>query len=187
MFGSSDVARRDEYIQSISAAHWKERLSKEHRWAKVRMKRRKRAVAERVRAGAMTDRTHFHDVARSSSTTNGGGGILLPKLNLYKTRVDRCMYDMARDNADGGRDSRDRYCSRCSKDTYFCRHRQMAAQDRLGLTARRYGSARCTAGDYGFHMRSRHLTNPHFGKRSYCTNFRDHGHIATISSARGLY
>jgi hypothetical protein len=158
-FGSNDANRRDEFTLDIRAQQYRELLDKEKFFENVYLDQNaSRAGSEMSEMGPAAS-------SRSSRSNE-------PKVDeslLFQTKVPTMLYDIGKE---GGTTP---ICNKCSRETFYCKHRVGKGED----TLRRLGPHKTSAATVGAEIMS--ADKPAFGRKSHIKEFYDQNHLSVIS------
>ena len=158
-FGSLDANRRDEFTLDIRASQYRELLDKERFFEGVYMEQN----ASRP-PGALAEAQ-----ASSAAAAAAAAASSAPDPRLFQTQVPAMLYDIGRE---GGTTP---ICNKCSRETFYCKHRVGAGAE----TLRRVGPHKSAAAAVGAEIVG--AEKPQHGRKSHIKDFYDQNHLSVIS------
>lgn len=157
-FGSYDAHRRDEFTLDIRAQQYRELLDKERFFEGVYLDQNATRNPEAAAAAA---------AASSSATQRAASAPADPR--MFQTQVPTMLYDIGKS---GGTTP---ICNKCSRETFYCRHRVGAGAE----TLRRVGPHKTAAAIVGAEIVG--AEKPAHGRKSAIKDFYDANHLSVIS------
>lgn len=154
-FGSHECRRRDEFTLDIRARQWREKLKTESEFAKAHAMPPSRS--ESAPSGDPNE-THVQRRQRKYQAQYA------TKPELFQTQVPWELYDI-------GKNAMTPICNKCSRETFYCRHR-VASQ-----STKRPGTAPTTYGVYG-DFEKYPVEKPIHGNVNELKHFYDRSHLA---------
>lgn len=155
-FGSYDANRRDEFTLDIRAQQYRELLDKER-------------FFEGVYLAQNGQRNPHGDMAMASSQTARPASVQEDRPDMFQTQVPKMLYDIGKE---GGTTP---ICNKCSRETFYCKHRVGKGTD----TLRRLGPHKTAAATVGSEIVG--AEKPSFGRKSHIKDFYDSNHLSVIS------
>lgn len=149
-FGSNDANRRDEFTLDIRAQQYRELLDKERFFEGVYLSQNGKTNPDLAAA--------LHSPASASAARPE------PDENMFQTMVPTMLYDIGKD---GGTTP---ICNKCSRETFYCKHRVGKGAD----TLRRLGPHKTSAAIVGAEIIG--AEKPQYGRKSHIKDFYDAGH-----------
>ena len=159
-FGSHDANRRDEFTLDIRASQYRELLDKERFFEGVYIDQNAKTQPAGYAASAAAAAAAAESTRRAANE---------PRADMFQTRVPTLLYDIGRE---GGTTP---ICNKCSRETFYCRHRIGSGED----TLRRVGPHRTMAAVVGAEVVG--AEKPHHGRKSAIKDFYDQNHLSVIS------
>lgn len=160
-FGSHDAKRRDEFTLDIRARQWKEKLKTENEFLTQGQREGKRAQTAPLSAAgdrAMAGETQVQRRRREYTEKYAD------RPELFQTQAPWNLYDV-------GKDAMTPICNKCSRETWYCRHRVQSQN------TRRPGTAPTTYEVYG-NFENYPVEKPIHGNVNELKHFYDHSHLA---------
>lgn len=151
-FGSFDANRRDEFTLDIRAQQYRELLEK-----------------ERFFEGVYLQQNGNPALTAAAAATSSSSNQKQEDPRMFQTKVPTMLYDIGRE---GGTTP---ICNKCSRETFFCKHRVGSGED----TLRRVGPHKTAASIVGSEIVG--AEKPQYGRKSHIKEFYDAGH-ATIGA-----
>lgn len=154
-FGSHDARRRGEFTSDIRARQWREKLKTESEFEKnIQVKIAQRPVSANV---DMLETPSERRQRRYAEKYTG-------RPELFQTKVPWELYDI-------GKTASTPICNKCSRETFYCRHRVASQQ------TKRPGTAPTTYETYG-NFEKYPVEKPVFGNVNELKHFYDPSHLA---------
>jgi len=164
-FGSLDARRRDEFTLDIRAQQYKELLDKEHFFNKKHADERE-IWEEKIRMtkSAPTTLESLPKIIRPEDDTMRQ----FPEI-FFQTQVPQNLYDIGKEQGTTP------ICNKCSRETFYCKHRVGNSQ----ITARRLGPHKTSAMIVGSEVKQ--ANKPPYGRKSHIKDFYDANHLGVGS------
>lgn len=145
-FNSLDASRRDEFTGHVRALQWREQLARESKHTVKHLEKSVKMVEE-------YKENNRENAAERDPT-------------YFQTKVPHRLYEIGRNGAGTTPN-----CARCSRDTFYCKHRVGNGSD----MKRRQGHSKTSSRIYGSGTLT--VDKPQFGRTNYTKEFYDSMHL----------
>jgi len=159
-FGSYDAHRRDEFTLDIRASQHRELLDKERFFEQAYLQQNAKMNPEAAASASAA--------AAASSSRAASAAAAADRPDMFQTRVPTLLYDIGRETGTTP------ICNKCSRETFYCKHRVGSGTD----TLRRMGPHRTMAAVVGAEVAG--AEKPHHGRKSHIKDFYDANHLSVI-------
>lgn len=167
-FGSLDAHKRDEFTLDIRAQQYKELLAREQYFTQKYLEESRKA------RGDPQDQLDALTSSSVAAATNNQDDE-----KYFQTQVPRLLYDIGRE------DGVTPICNKCSRETFYCKHRVAGGSAEPGATSsetlRRLGPHKTSAMIVGAEVIG--VAKPTHSKKSHIKEFYDNNHLSVGGNA----